>query len=382
MRKNGVRARIIFTKTAAAIVALALISAALCGCAKKEGAGVKYLGSFLSADVYLYLLEELPASTYDKMFEECKATVAIYEKTFSLAVGNSDISRFNAAKYGETVSVSALAGKLVAYAQGLYELTEGYFDPSVYPLVDLWGFSYRFDKTYSLLEAYDRPMNEDGSFDLPDSEYTEGFLSLCDFFKVDVKTEDGAYYLTKNCTPVTVKGETYEQRIDLSALAKGALSDALQKIVDRYAKDYYLSLGTSSLYLSERGGDNWNVQLVDPLSETRAAFAEVPVKKRSVATSGVYEKNYTVDGKTYHHIIDPTTGKSAETDILSVAVIGDNGTICDALSTALIAMGFERAKEFISKTSGYNFVIVLNSGEVWSDIEVKAINSEYSYKSL
>ena len=347
-------------------------------CSPGKVSGVVYLGSFLSADAILYLYEPISNERAKAIKTDCKNELSEAEKTFSTEIAKSDVAKFNALKSGESVEVSKETYELIEEAKRLNAASDGAFDPTVFRLVDLWGFSARFDERYVKTEPYDRERVAGGALPLPDEKYVDAFKDLADLSSVEAESEGEKYYLKKNALSVTVDGEAYDQQIDLSALAKGYLCDRLKKILfENGVKEYYLSLGSSSIYLGERNGGKWDLELVDPSSESRASFSKIPLSNVFVSTSGTYEKAYTFEGKKYHHIIDGRTGAPFETDLLSVAVIGGNGLFSDALSTALVALGSEKALEKIGVTEGYDFVLVTESGKVYSTLPLTLINNNY-----
>ena len=363
------------------VVALFIaVSAVLTGCAAAEEKGMKYLGSFLSSDVYLYLDENVSSAEFSSIKKKCEDKIDEYEDAFSLSSFGA-LTAFNSSKSGQKTEVSPLCYNLFKRAVEISEETCGAFDPTVYPLVDLWGFSFRFDGEYRPTEPYDRERSPDGALLLPDEKYVSAFRSLVGVDGVSLFFEDGRYYLTKS-DGVTVDGVTYERRADLSSIAKGSLSDQLKAIIeDSSITRYYISLGTSSLYLGERSGGGWSVQFVDPKSSSRASFGEAEIKKKSVSTSGVYEKNYVSEGVSVHHVLDGATGRSADTDLKSAIVIGDDGDRCDALSTALIVMGADGAKEFMKNVFGYDFILVTDN-DIFSTIELKNVVGGYAVHRL
>ncbi|MBP5372991.1 MAG: FAD:protein FMN transferase [Clostridia bacterium] len=350
----------------------------LSACSFSQKTGVCYLGSFLSADVILYLYESVDNSVYERVERECKNAVSEAEAALSTKVADSDVSRFNALSFGERTAISKTTKRLIESAKNLYSTTGGAFDPATYSLVDLWGFSSRFDEFYTPTKPYDRQKNAEGSFPLPDRSFVEAFKELTDFSLVEIVEEGGATYLKKNCPSITVGGTVYDQQIDLSGIAKGYLSDALKTIIlSAGIKDFYLSLGTSSLYLGSKNGEAWNTELVDPSGRGRSAFASIPLLNKSVSTSGTYEHSYTLNGKKYHHIIDAESGAPSDTDLLSAVVIGGDGEYADALSTALVVLGSEKALEFIADNKDFDFVLLTDGGKVYSTVELTLINKEY-----
>ena len=132
-----------------------------------------------------------------------------------------------------------------------------------------------------------------------------------------------------------------------------------------------VSLGGNIVLCGDSPNGKWTVGVRDPEDESKL-ICEVKLDgNRSVVTSGAYERYFEYNGKKYHHIIDPSTGKPAETDILSVTVIGENGTECDALSTALFVFGYEKAVDFSKKTNSFGFIIIKNDRSVYVSDNIK-----------
>ena len=100
----------------------------------------------------------------------------------------------------------------------------------------------------------------------------------------------------------------------------------------------------------------------------RKEFARVKVRNKFVSTSGIYENNYTVDGRFCHHIIDPESGEPSESDLASVTLIGDFGAETDALATALLIKGSAYALGFLSSRS-INYVLVTVDDRVFTDVD-------------
>lgn len=347
-------------------------------CAQFTVTGVRYLGSFLSADVILYLSKSVENSVYEAVEKDCKKAVNEAEAALSTKITDSDIARFNSLSFGERTEISDITKRLIESAKTLYIATDGAFNPATFSLVDLWGFSSRFDAFYAPTEIYDRERNTDGSLPLPENGFVEAFKELTDFSSVEIVEEGNKTYLKKNCPSVSVGGRAFVQKIDLSGVAKGYLSDVLKQVISSAGiKDFYLSIGTSSLYLGSKGGDAWKTELVDPADEKRGAFATAFFEEKSVSTSGIYENSYTLNGKRYHHIIDGKIGAPAETDLFSVAVIGGSGEYADGLSTALVVMGSAKALEFISAKTDLDFVFVTDSGKVYSTLNLTLTNKDY-----
>ena len=370
----------IFLYFFSAVITATLIAGCY-GCSLSEEKGAVYLGSFLSSDVYLYLEEGVSEETHANLLNKCSALIE--ELEYDCSVSSSGcVALFNALKGGEKTEISYPVYEIILKSKNIYSKTGGAFDPTVYPLVDLWGFSYRFDNDYLPQKPYDRQREQDGSLALPSDSYITAFSSLVGFDLVSVCEEDGKYYLKKDGAGVTVDGTTYERAVDLSSVAKGYLTDGLKKIVEDFSvKRYYISIGTSSLYLGERSGGAWATQFVDPKSPSREPLCEAEISLKSVSTSGTYEKSYVYEGVLCHHVIDGATGRSADSDIVSAVVVGDDGAECDALSTALVVMGLDRALSFAEKESDKDYIFITDT-EIYSTLALKNVAKSYVYRRI
>ena len=153
--------------------------------------------------------------------------------------------------------------------------------------------------------------------------------------------------------------------IDLGGIAKGYASDKLEAIFEEHQVEHgMVELGGNILLIgSKPDGTAWRLGVQDPAKPNEAAYAAiVQLEDAFAVTSGSYQRYFEQDGKTYHHIIDPATGRPADSGLTSVTVVTDrgsgSGTMCDALSTALFVMGEEQALEFW-RGSDYAFELIL-----------------------
>ena len=173
---------------------------------------------------------------------------------------------------------------------------------------------------------------------------------------------DGAYYATKPQFTVKVDGDDreYSLALDLGGVAKGWCVDKVNEMLEEAGVEYgYFNFGVSSMSVkSFTGGDgNYNVMSGDPRGS--GALAAFKMKNENLSTSGDNHKYYTIDGTRYCHIISPLTGSPIQTGIASVTVVGGSAGRCDALTTALAAMGRERAVRFINEKLSDCKVIML-----------------------
>ncbi|MGI5889136.1 MAG: FAD:protein FMN transferase, partial [Oscillospiraceae bacterium] len=169
----------------------------------------------------------------------------------------------------------------------------------------------------------------------------------------------------------SVSGETITldegTKIDLGAIAKGYLGDKLREIlVEDGVSSAMLSLGGNIVLIGSKGSRDWQVGLEIPEPDRgNGIYAVLSVSDTNVVTSGAYKRYFEEDGKTYGHIIDPSTGYPAESGLSSVTVVCESGTKADVLSTALYVMGLKKAEEFWRENGGFEAVFTDMDGNVY-----------------
>ena len=141
-------------------------------------------------------------------------------------------------------------------------------------------------------------------------------------------------------------------KIDLGGIAKGYTSSKVMDIFkENGISSAVISLGGNVQTLNGKpDGSDWRVAVENP-ADTGSYIGVLSIKDKAVITSGGYERYFKQDGKTYHHIIDPATGYPADSGLISVTIVSDDGTLADGLSTSLFIMGEEKAAQFWKENS-------------------------------
>lgn len=289
----------------------------------------------------------------------------------------SDVYRYNVAQSGTALEVNEHTYKMLQIAQEMYLATNGAFNPAVYRLVDLWGFSSRIYSNGNFGLPYDRKVTAEqfwsDGYPLPDGKYINAFSNpaFTDFGENAVKltAENGKYYVTKNVSPAAVDGVTYEQWIDLGGIAKGYVVDGIKTMLTNagFAR-YSVDAGSSSqAYGTNYSDGQYVLGINDPFEPPLLppSVVKLNVSHATVSTSGQYIRKYVTDGVEYAHIIDGTQGKPANTGIKSVSVIAPEDNFWagkgDCLTTALTVMGRDKAIDFMNgylKDNGIKVVVV------------------------
>lgn len=246
------------------------------------------------------------------------AEIQRLDNLLSIGKEDSEISKLN--KSG-CAALSDDTAVMVAKALDLYKSTGGAFDITVLPLMELWGFTTQ--------EYY-----------VPTEDEIQSTLQRV-----------GADKLTwDESTKTLTLGD--KQEIDLGGIAKGFTSSCIMEI---FKKDGVtcgmVSLGGNVHLLgTKQDGSAWRVGIQDP-NNTDDMLGVLEANDCAVITSGAYERNFEKDGVTYHHIIDPATGYPADSGLISVTIVSDDGTLADGLSTSLFIMGEEKAAQFWRENS-------------------------------
>ncbi len=150
------------------------------------------------------------------------------------------------------------------------------------------------------------------------------------------------------------------QRLNFGAIAKGYATDKIRSILaENNISGAVISLG-GNVYVhgKKENGKEFLVAVRDPLGSENEWILTLMLSDSFVITSGDYERFFEKDGKRYHHIINPETGRPCESDLLACCVVSKNGAEGDALSTALYVMGKEKALSFWREGDGFELVLI------------------------
>lgn len=226
---------------------------------------------------------------------------------------DSEISVFNANSSTGWIQVSAELCLAIERALDISQLSNGAFDITVGPLVNLWGFG-------------------------PDGDVTEP--PPADALQ-SVMQYVGYEALQTRCEQPAVRKRFGDLYVDLSGWAKGHAVDELAEMLDSHALENYLvEIGGE---LRVRGhnaqAQKWAIAVEAPSTTSRKPHSVVRVTNTSVATSGDYRNFFDHDGKHYSHTIDARTGWPVSHDLAAVTVVSESAAFADAMATALLVLG-------------------------------------------
>lgn len=249
------------------------------------------------------------------LMQDLLAACQRYENLLSRTIPQSDVGRINAAG-GQPVTVDPETAGILRRALEISEMTGRAFCVTIAPLTSLWDFS-------------------GGTHRMPTQEQRLAALPLVDDTRLKVEGNQ-----------VTLPAG---MQIDLGGIAKGYIADQLSRMCVNRSHGALLNFGGNVYVVGQKpDGSPFRVGVRDPQDSGRS-LAVISMGAGTVVTSGVYERCFEENGVFYHHILDPETGLPAETDLSSATVVGQSSMDADALATALIVMGKEKALTFCAE---------------------------------
>lgn len=261
---------------------------------------------------------------------EVDSLLKAFNQSLSTYITDSEISQFN--QSDSLLFVSPFFLPVLKSSREIFELTDGAFDPTVGPLVNLWGFG-------------------PGGPQLKDSVNINSILPKIGFQKIYFNNQ-------------YVKKEVSEMYLDFSAIAKGYGVDVVSEfLVSKGIDNFLVEIGGELVAkgLNDKG-ELWKVGINKPeeLGSPEELYSIIALQDKGMATSGNYRNFYEVDGLKLSHTIDPKTGRPVRHGLLSATVLADDCMTADAIATALMVMGTERAIQLQEKLQTFEIFLIFN----------------------
>ncbi len=281
----------------------------------------------------------------DSILEIKKCIMDLEEDTISWRKLGSEIYGIN--NHAQANEEYPIGERLYTYLYKTKELAQysnGALEPTIRPLVELWGI-------------------EGDSPKVPNDEELKDVLKQINYNNIE---------LNDNNSIILVKGT----KIDLGAVGKGIACDEVLAILENNndVDGAVIAIGGSILtYGNKPEGNLWQVAIRDPNGDENSILGVISLSGTNfVSTSGVYEKYFTQNDIRYHHILDSKTGYPSDTGLLSVTIVCDDGLYSDGLSTACIVLGMEKSKELLEKYNA-EAIFVTEDNEVYVTNGLKSI---------
>jgi len=284
-----------------------------------------YDQSFIAMDTSMQLKAYGP-NAKNAVDESIKRLNALDDMA-SPTIKTSDVSKINNAAGKGFVKVNPEIIKMIVVSQKYSKISNGVWDITVGPLVNLWGIGT--DKAKK-----------------PSDTMIKTKLPLIGYNKIKIDEKNSSIMLMQP-----------GMAIDLGGIAKGFAADEVLKIYKKYKiQSGLINLGASSIYGVGKNGDGnpWSVGVKHPRSdESDNYLGIIKIIDEGISTSGDYQRYFIQDGKRYHHILNPATGYPVDNGVMSVTVIVDgsvpnNGMLADILSLTVFELGPEKGIKFIN----------------------------------
>lgn len=304
------------------ILILGLVGVCLSGCAPEP--------TYYEVTGRLHTPYHIKFQYTESLEEEIDAQLDYFYHLFNAFDSTSVISRVNR---GEPVEVDTLFQKVFNRAQEVAALTDGAYDITCAPLINLWGFGFKDGDTVTAAA-----IDSVRAFIGYEKVHLEGNRV--------VKTD-----------PRVI--------LNMSSIADGTVCDMIaamfeSKGIQNYMVEFGGEMRVKGLNPS---GEAWRLGITKPTDDSTGLNQELQQiirfpMPRGMATSGNYRNFYVKDGKKYAHTIDPIEGCPVQRDILSATIVAADGMTADACATAFMVLGSERAKRFYERMKGIDYYII------------------------
>ena len=273
----------------------------------------------------------------DKVIEKSFNRMREIEDEMSKSIEKSDVSKINKNAANGWVEIEQDTFTVIKKAVDYAKLTNGNFDPTIGPLVELWGIGT--DKAK-----------------IPTESEIDKVKKLVNYKNIELDKKKQSIRLKRK-----------EMKIDLGGIAKGYAADEVRNIANSYnIKSAYVNLGGNVLVIGgKEDGTPWKIGIQDPRKSRGSVMAGLEVKDKTVVTSGNYERYFEKDGIIYHHILNPETGKPTRNNLLSVSIIANDSFEADVLSTSAFILGRKNANKLIENKDEVEAIFVTEDLKVY-----------------
>jgi len=317
------------------------------GCGRKPGQVKPVSKTWLTMGTYATVtLRGDNRDLLQEVFDVTKCCFNDINQSLSTYIPTSEVSRINAST--GTLSITPLVYDVMEKALFYNRISGGAFDPTLRPLIQLWGFNGAVVPT-----------------NIPTAGMIAATLKKTGCQHLELKKSDAGYSLH---API---------HIDLGGIAKGYAVDRAYEllIADSRMKsaNFMINLG-GNILCHGQAGDNrsWRIGVRNPFDGKQMLGALVVKSGMAVATSGNYERFVNIGGERYAHIIDPRSGYPVK-GMAGVTVLCENATQSDALSTSFYVAGLSGAHDILAQAPGCHVIIVPDKKplEIWVSADMK-----------
>jgi FAD:protein FMN transferase len=298
---------------------------------------------FRAMNTAIQLAADADTARVESGFQAARDFIENCERRFTRFSDESEISGLNRAA-GEWFRASPELIELVSMAQKFHNQTRGLFDPSI--LTDLRRLGY--DKSMDEI----RISGVNPRYESP----REGFVDRRErpvFQQVKIDPAEGRIWMPQGL------------QLDLGGIAKGWIAEKAAGILSEFATTCAVNAGGDMFLVGlPAGQEAWEIDLEDPLRPEQD-LATLKIKPGALATSSITKRTWIQNNATRHHLIDPRTGKPAETEWLSMTVIAPHASAAEVYAKALLIAGKRDIQTIAINNAEIIFIGVDREGKVW-----------------
>lgn len=314
------------------------------------------LDTFVSVTLY----GESDEILLDKPFEKIKEL----NNSLNSFDAGSDLALIKENAGVQPVVVSEATYRIIEKGIEYSKMSDGYFDATAGPLIDLWGIHSPEVK------------------ESPTPDLIAEAQKKIDYRKIVLNPDDHSVYLTD---PGMI--------INLGSVSKGYIADQVMAVIrEEGVKHAIVNLGGNVLVMGGKADNtNFGVGVEDPNDPGNGYIGVVSIKDGSIVTSGDYQRYFTdAAGRKYHHILDPFTGYPSDSGLTQVTVVTKDSVDGDGLTTTLFLLGLDKGLALVEKMPGVEAIFVTKDNRVIASKGLKDIfvfdeanyGSKYVYTML
>ena len=317
-------------------------------CSKVEQVPVSIQGNTMGTTYSITIVEAGKTLESEALKASIDELLLEVNRQMSTYIDDSEISTFNRGSIDEWISVSSDFVQVVSLSQQLSELSDGKFDVTIGPLIELWGFGRQSSEEAPPSEAIDAAKAKVG----------------WNFLSVDESTNQ-----LKRSKDIS---------LNLSAIAKGFGVDKIAEYLDAKGIENYLVEIGGEIRVKGLNAQSkpWRLGIEKPSLSQQGAQQIVALSNASIATSGDYRNYFEQDGIRYSHTIDPQLGKPVKHNIASVTVIAPTAALADGFATTLNVMGLNDALRLAEQENINAFFILYDQSSATGYREEMTSNFE------
>ncbi len=320
---------------------LALILFILCqtviGCqasfdSKNQKIPISKSAFMLNTVITITIYDSKNESFIDQAFELCKE----YEDILSKTIETSEVYQLNnRSTHDNTFSISNKTSGVIEKALYYSNLSDGAFDITIEPVSSLWDFT-------------------EEAATIPPSTDIENSIPYVDYKNISLINNE-ITFLSPNT------------RLDLGAIAKGYIADKIKVfLLEKGVESAIINLGGNILCIGTKpDGTPFKIGVQKPFEDRNETISVLNIKDMSVVSSGVYERNFILDGVNYHHLLDTSTGYPIDNELVSVTILSNESVDGDGLSTTCFALGLEKGIDLLDSLEDVYGIFITKDYEIY-----------------